>query len=176
MSLIQKTNYKYCYRYYLINSAGDVIQHRSYNYNDPHNLLIALMQSYRVLELKILGDLALVRRSNPTYNLNIRKINQDLVAARRLINELCHDIHIPANLTKNRTILNFVPDKTCIPMREVFMEIMVAYYPNRDQTDKSGKKPEKSDLIQANFTPFQYRFINKYFKQLPRLPRVDNLL
>lgn len=162
MALIPNTGYKYSFRYYLINSSGDIIAHRSDAYDDPHILIIALMNSYRLLELKILGDLYLMRQNNPTYDLNILKINHDFRAARRIISELCHDVNIPTNLTKNRTVLNFVPDKNSIPMREVFMEIIVS-------------KNETKKLIKANFSPVQYRFINKYFKYLPRLPTTNNI-
>lgn len=175
-----ETNSKYIYRYrsVLTNWAGDQQTTVSAIYTNPHKMSIALLQSYRFLEQRIIGDLALLRRPTSDSLLDQIKLRIAICRARELIQRICCEPEFPGELTDGFTLIDFTPEAGSVPLRAVFMEIQVEYNPDYHKDPfaliSHSRRGSTSSIIsggdQQHFTPVEYKFINRYLRTMPQFP------
>lgn len=172
---------KYIYRYrsVLTNCAGDQQTTVSPVYDNPHKMLIALLQSYRFLEQRIIADLALLRRPTPDSLLDQIKLRIAISRARELVNRICCEPDFPTGLNEGFTLIDFTPEPGSAPLRGAFMEIQVEYKPDYHKNPfaliSSRRSSSTSSSLeqqpnQQHFTPIEYKFINRYLRSMPQFP------
>jgi hypothetical protein len=172
---------KYIYRYrsVLTNWAGDQQIMLSPVYANPYKMSIALLQSYRFLEQRIIADLALLRRPTPDSLLDQIKLRIAISQARQLVNRICCEPEFPGELTEGFTLIDFTPEPGSAPLRSVFMEIQVEYKPDYHKNPfaliSSRRSSSTSSSLeqqpkQQHFTPIEYKFINRYLRSMPQFP------
>jgi len=171
---------KYIYRYrsVLTNWADEQQITLSPVYTSPHKMSIALLQSYRFLEKRIISDLALLRRPTPDSILDQIKLRIAISHARDLIRQICCEPDFPSELTEGFTLIDFTPEPGSAPLRGAFMEIQVEYKPDYHKNPfaliSSRRSSTSSSLEQQStrnhFTPVEYKFINRYLRTMPTFP------
>ncbi len=172
---------KYIYRYrsVLTNWAGDKQTTLSPVYDNPYAMSIALLQSYRFLEQRVIGDLALLRRQTADILLDQIKLRIAINHARDLIRHICCEPDFPAELTEGFTLIDFTPEQGSAPLRGVFMEILVKYDPDYHKNpfalishDRRGSTSSclEQQSTRNHFTPVEYKFINRYLRTMPQFP------
>jgi hypothetical protein len=171
---------KYIYRYRTVftNWTGDQQTTLSPVYDNPHKMLIALLQSYRFLEQRVFADLALIRRPTPDSLLDQIKLRIAISRARELVTQICSEPDFPAELIEGFTLIDFTPEPGSAPLRGVFMEIQVEYKPDYHKNPftliSSRRSSTSSSLEQQStrnhFTPVEYKFINRYLRSMPQFP------
>lgn len=181
-SVASKSKYIYRYRTVLTNSVGEKQITLSPVYDNPYKMFIHLLQSYRFLEQRVFADLALLRHPTSDSLLDQIKLRIAIGQARELVNQICCEPDFPAELTEGFTLIDFTPEPASIPLRGVFMEILVKYDPeyhrnpfamiSYGRNSQSKTREEQRYLTQQNFTPVEYKFINRYLRSMPQFPMV----
>jgi len=160
----------YQYKYVLTNSAGDQQVVKSDEFDNPYKMSIALLQSYRFLEQRLLGDLALVRRPTTGVLLDLIKLRIVIARARELITRICCEPDFPEEITEGFPILEFTPEPGSVPLRAARMEIQVKTIPEHT-TDYDLLRTATSSPHRNHFTPVEYKFINQYMRFLRSAPK-----
>ena len=159
----------YQYKYVLTNSAGDQQVMKSDVFGNPYKMSIALLQSYKFLEQRLLGDIALVRRPTPDFLLDLIKLRLAINQARELITLICTEPEFPRQITEGFAILDFTPEPGSVPLRAARMEIQVKPVPENatgyDLWRTGPTSPQRN-----HFTPVEYKFINQYMRFLRTSP------
>jgi hypothetical protein len=164
--------YIYRYRYVLTNSAGDQQTAQSPVYDNPYKMSIALLQSYRFLEQRLLGDLALIRRHTPDSLLDLIKLKMAISRARVIITQICEEPIFPGEITEGFSLLEFTPEYGSVPLRAATMELVVKYCPDYERTMLVRSANSSPQPRQTHFTPVEYKFINRYLRTMPKFPSV----
>ena len=158
----------YRYRYILINSSGEKQTMISPIYTNPYKMSIALLQSYRFLEQRLIGDLALVRRQTTEFLLDLLKFRLAIGDARELINKICTEPDFPGRVTYSFQLFEFTPEAGSVPLRAAVMEVMVNHAPG--YSHKCLVTEITPAIQQTHFTPVEYKFINRYLRTMPKFP------
>jgi len=156
--------YIYRYRCVITNSAGDQQIMKSDVFDNPYKMSIALLQSYRFLEQRLLGDLALVRRPTSDFILDLIKLRIAITKARSLITQICCEPDFPGQITEGFTVLEFTPRSGAVPVRAAIMEVYCKSAP--ENTSDYELQP-----LRTHFTPVEYKFINQYMRFLRSVPQ-----
>jgi len=158
----------YRYRYVLTNSSGENQTMLSPIFTNPYKMSMALLQSYRFLEKRLIGDLALVRRKTTEFLPDLLKFRVVIDNARELINKICTEPVFPGQITESFPLLEFTPGSGSVPLRAACMEVMVKHAP--DYSHKCLVTGITPAIQQTHFTPVEYKFINRYVRTMPQFP------
>jgi len=168
----RQTDIRFIYQYWyvLTNAAGEQQTVKSSVFDNPYKMAIALIQSYRFLEQRLLADLELVRRPTPDFLLDLIKLRLAIGTARELITRICTEPEFPGQITQGFTVIDFTPEPGSVPLRGARMEIQVKYIPETgtgyDLVQTYSSSPQRNQ-----FTPVEYKFINQYMRFLVAPPR-----
>ena len=164
--------YIYRYRYVLTNLVGEQQITQSPVFVNPYKMSIALLQSYRFLEQRLLGDLALIRRQTSDSLLDLIKLRMAISKARVIITQICEEPNFPGQITEGFSLLEFTPEYGSVPLRAAAMELVVKYCPDYERTRIVSCANSSSQPLQTHFTPVEYKFINRYLRTMPVFPSV----
>ena len=169
-SPVTANGYIYRYRYVLTNSAGEHQVVQSSVFDNPYKMSIALLQSYRFLEQRLLGDLVLIRRQTSDSILDLIKLRMAIRNAREQITRICTEPNFPGQITEGFSLLEFTPEYGSVPLRAAAMELVVKYCPDYERTQFVRSANSSKQQRQTHFTHVEYKFINRYLRTMPKFP------
>jgi hypothetical protein len=162
--------YIYQYWYVLTNSVGDKQVVKSAVFDNPYKMAIALIQSYKFLEQRLLADLALVRRPTADLFLDLIKLRISINRARELITRICTEPDFPGQIIESFQVLKFTPEPGSFPLRAAIMEVEAKSIPE-NATSNNLFRANSHSWARNNFTPVEYKFINQYMRFLRAMPQ-----